>query len=100
MLRKLLAAFTCGAGVLVFAGAYAQAQTVAPLSSATAPAAPDCAAKATEKKLAGAALNSFMKKCKRETAASACDVAATEKKLAGAARISFTKKCVEDALGK
>ena len=65
---------------------------------AVAPANPDCAAKASEKKLAGAALNSFMKKCARDAATASCDVAAEEKKLKGAARKSFTKKCVKDAI--
>jgi len=67
------------------------------LAQAEAPAAPDCAAKATEKKLAGAALKSFMKKCERDAATVSCAATATEKKLAGAARNSFTKKCVKDA---
>ncbi len=53
----------------------------------------DCAAKAAEKKLAGAALKSYVTKCEKDS----CDVAATEKKLAGAARKSFVTKCVRDA---
>ena len=57
-----------------------------------------CTAAAAEKKLAGAAKNSFMKKCEKDAAA-ACDAAAAEKKLAGAAKTSFTKKCVKDAVG-
>ncbi|MGD9658902.1 MAG: PsiF family protein [Methylocystis sp.] len=61
------------------------------------PAALDCAAEATEKKLHGAALNSFMKKCERDAAAASCEAAAAEKKLAGAAKASFTKKCIRDA---
>lgn len=64
---------------------------------AVAPAAPDCAAQATDKKLAGAALNSFLKKCERDAATTTCDAAAVEKKLKGAAKASFTKKCVKDA---
>jgi uncharacterized membrane protein len=59
---------------------------------------PSCKAQATEKKLAGAALNSFMKKCETD-AQKACDVSATDRKLAGAAKASFTKKCVTDAVG-
>lgn len=73
----------------------APAATPAP---AVAPANPDCAARASEKKLAGAALNSFMKKCTRDTATESCNVAAEEKKLKGAAKKSFTKKCVKDAI--
>jgi hypothetical protein len=57
-----------------------------------------CKAQSTEKKLAGAALTSFMKKCETD-AAKACDVSAKEKKLAGAAKSSFEKKCVSDAVG-
>jgi len=57
-----------------------------------------CKAQATEKKLAGAALNSFMKKCESD-AQKTCDTSAASKKLAGAAKASFTKKCVTDAVG-
>ncbi|MER2264232.1 hypothetical protein [Methylobacterium oxalidis] len=57
-----------------------------------------CKARATDKKLAGAALNSFMKKCESD-AQTTCDTAAGDKKLAGAAKSSFTKKCVTDAVG-
>ena len=57
-----------------------------------------CKAQATEKRLAGAALTSFMKKCESD-AQKACDTSAGEKKLAGAAKTSFTKKCVTDAVG-
>ena len=63
-------------------------------------AADDCAARAAEKKLAGAAKNSFMKKCEKDAmgpAGQACEVKAKEKKLAGAAKNSFMKKCVADA---
>jgi len=59
---------------------------------------PTCHDRATEKKLAGAARTSFMKKCESDAAA-ACDTQAAEKKLSGAAKISFTKKCVKDASG-
>ena len=59
---------------------------------------PTCKAQAAEKKLAGAALNSFMKKCESD-AQKACDTSAADKKLAGAAKASFTKKCVTDAVG-
>jgi type II secretory pathway pseudopilin PulG len=70
------------------------------LVALTAPsfAQTSCKAQATEKKLAGAALNSFMKKCQGD-AQKACNTSATEKKLAGAAKTSFTKKCVSDATG-
>lgn len=58
---------------------------------------PACEAKAAEKKLAGAAKNSFMKKCEKDSAVAACDMRAAEKKLAGAAKNSFLKKCQADA---
>ena len=63
----------------------------------TAHAEGTCAANALEKKLAGAAKTSFMKKCERDAAA-VCATTASEKKLAGAAKTSFTKKCVRDAV--
>ena len=44
-------------------------------------------------------MNSFMKKCEVD-ALSACTATARDKKLAGAAKDSFTKKCVKDAVGK
>ena len=76
-----------------------------------ADATADCSAKAAEKKLAGAAKNSFMKKCVADAggapasaaAASAapasspnCEKAAADKKLAGAAKTSFMKKCMAE----
>ena len=69
--------------------------------NATAFAAnPTCEAQAVEKKLAGAAKSSFVKKCEKdatEAATKACDTQAADKKLAGAAKNSFVKKCVTDA---
>jgi hypothetical protein len=59
---------------------------------------PSCKSQASEKRLAGAALNSFMKKCETD-AQKACNTSAADKKLAGAAKASFTKKCVTDAVG-
>ena len=57
-----------------------------------------CSATAAEKKLAGAAKTSFLKKCDKDATAT-CEATAKEKKLAGAAKNSFTKKCVKDAVG-
>lgn len=57
-----------------------------------------CTATATEKKLAGAAKNSFMKKCESDAAAKS-EAAATEKKLAGAAKTGNVKKCTREAVG-
>ena len=66
-----------------------------------------CEAKALDKNgkaLAGAAKNSFMKKCTAESKASgagaACEAKALDKNgkaLAGAAKNAFMKKCVADA---
>ena len=77
-----------------------------------ADATADCTAKAAEKKLAGAAKNSFMKKCVADAGVAApagaapasaaaasspsCEKAAADKKLAGAAKNSFMKKCMSD----
>ena len=66
-----------------------------------------CTEKATEKKLAGAAKTSFMKKCVADagaapmaaTASPACEKSAADKKLAGAAKTSHIKKCMADAAG-
>lgn len=55
-----------------------------------------CDAKAAEKNLAGAAKNSFLKKCNKDLALTPCGIQATEKKLAGAAKNSFLKKCEKD----
>jgi len=69
-------------------------------STAAFAANPSCEAQAVEKKLAGAAKSSFIKKCDKdaaEAATTACTAQATEKKLAGAAKSSFMKKCVKDA---
>jgi hypothetical protein len=57
-----------------------------------------CKAQAEEKKLAGAAKNSFLKKCGEE-ANKACAADSAEKKLAGAAKSSHMKKCVGDKIG-
>lgn len=63
-----------------------------------------CEKQADEKKLHGAAKNSFVKKCSggaapaaKSPAAEGCEKQAGEKKLHGAAKSSFVKKCVADA---
>ena len=53
-----------------------------------------CMTQATDKKLAGAAKTSFMKKCERTS----CESQAGDKKLHGAAETSFVKKCTKDAM--
>jgi hypothetical protein len=57
-----------------------------------------CKSDAAGKKLAGAALTSFMTKCERDATA-ACEKDSAAKKLAGAAKASHMKKCVNDAVG-
>jgi hypothetical protein len=65
-------------------------------------AADDCASRAADLKLAGAAKNSFMKKCSADAMAptenAACAATAKEKKLAGAAKNSYMNKCSADAM--
>jgi hypothetical protein len=65
---------------------------------ATGAYAASCKVEAANKKLAGAALTSFMKKCETDATA-ACEADSTTKKLAGAAKTSHMKKCVGDAVG-
>jgi hypothetical protein len=62
------------------------------------PAFASCKSEATDKKLAGAALNSFMTKCEKDALA-ACETDSTQLKLVGAAKASHTKKCVTDKVG-
>ncbi len=60
--------------------------------------AASCSVEVANKKLAGAAKNSFMGKCEKDAEA-ACAKDSDTKKLAGAARTSHMKKCVADAVG-
>lgn len=60
--------------------------------------AESCKVDATQKKLAGAALNSYMKKCENDAKAT-CEKSAADQKLNGAAKNSHIKKCVKDAVG-
>ena len=62
------------------------------LLTSVAHAQPSCMAQSAEKKLAGAAQKSFMTKCEADAKA-ACEVGGGEE-AAGAAKDSFTKKCV------
>ena len=71
------------------------------ISTTSFAADPTCDAQATEKKLAGAAKTSFVKKCEKDATAAAtktCEGQAADKKLAGAAKTSFVKKCVKDSM--
>ena len=76
---------------------------LAALSNVAMAADATCESKTADKKLAGAAKNSFVKKCEKDSAASApaaadsCTAKAADKKLAGAAKNSFIKKCEKDA---
>jgi hypothetical protein len=94
MKQTLLAALLCA----IAAGALGQTPPAAPPAGAAAAPSPTCKNQAADKKLAGAALTSFMKKCQTDATAS-CNTAAADKKLVGAAKSSFTKKCVADAVG-
>ena len=69
------------------------------VSQAALAADPTCEAQAAEKKLSGAAKNSFVTKCEKDMkteATQTCDAQAAEKKLAGAAKNSFVTKCEKD----
>ena len=75
------------------------AAIITALAISSAMAQGTCASKAVGKNgkpLAGAALNSFLKKCKREACAPKA-VSTEGKKLSGAARNSFMRKCERDA---
>ena len=64
-----------------------------------APAFASCKSEAADKKLAGAALTSFMTKCEKDAAASCEADFATKQKLAGAAKASHVTKCVAEKVG-
>jgi hypothetical protein len=68
------------------------------LSLATTNAFATCKSDSADKKLAGAALTSHMKKCEADAKAK-CEADSKEQKLAGAAKTSHMKKCVADAVG-
>jgi hypothetical protein len=71
---------------------------IAVTAFSTQATAASCAAESAEKKLAGAAKTSFLKKCEADAKAS-CEASAKDKKLYGAAQSSFVKKCIADAVG-
>ena len=100
-LTTLSAALLLACSTAAFANSHKEAPGMAASGAmagggAMAAGGGSCTAMAAEKKLAGAAKNSFVKKCESDATA-ACDAKAAEKKLAGAAKTSFTKKCVADA---
>ena len=78
---------------------YAALLGVFALTCATQASAATCRETAAQKKLAGAALASFMKKCERDAQA-ACTASAATKKLAGAAKTSHMTKCQREAVGQ
>jgi hypothetical protein len=97
--------------LIISAVALTVAALCAPSFAAShAAAAPmgDCDKMAADKKLAGAAKDSFVKKCKADAAGgataaagdAACEKSAADKKLAGAAKNSHIKKCMADASAK
>lgn len=57
-----------------------------------------CKSDSADKRLAGAALTSHMKKCEAD-AKKKCEADSAAKKLAGAAKASHMKKCVADEVG-
>ena len=68
------------------------------LSLAATNAFATCKSDSADKKLAGAALTSHMKKCETDAKAK-CEADSSAKKLAGAAKTSHMKKCVADSVG-
>jgi hypothetical protein len=88
LLTRLAMRYLAVVAMLVVAATAAGAQTPGPT----------CKAQAEQKKLAGAALKSFMTKCEKDASA-ACGKSAADNKLAGAAKTSHVKKCVSDAVG-
>jgi hypothetical protein len=70
---------------------------------ATRALAADCTKMADDKKLAGAARASFVKKCEKDAGMAAspvCEKSAADKKLAGAAKTSHLRKCMANAAAK
>ena len=70
----------------------------AALSLAASNAFATCKSDSADKKLAGAALTSHMKKCEADAKVK-CSADSKDKKLVGAALTSHMKKCVADAVG-
>ncbi|MEJ8857647.1 hypothetical protein WKW79_23950 [Variovorax robiniae] len=103
-LLSLVASTVALGACLTFGTAQAQDKAAAPAAApAAAAAGGSCDMQAAEKKLAGAAKNSFVKKCEKDTKAAATPACAAKavdkngKPLAGAAKNSFMKKCEADA---
>jgi hypothetical protein len=82
-MKRMIVAFVLSASAAALATGPVSAQS------------PSCKSQAATKKLAGAAYNSFVRKCE-DDAPTACDTAAVQKNLHGAAKDSFTNKCISD----
>jgi hypothetical protein len=72
---------------------------VAIMLAAAGTASATCKSEAASKKLAGAALTSFVNKCQSD-AKQKCEAESGQRRLAGAAKDSHMKKCVADAVGE
>ena len=100
MLKQIATLLT--AAVLSFGTSAVMAQASGPAAGKPAAGSPACEKQADDKKLHGAARNSFVKKCSAGgggDANSACEAKAVDKNgkpLAGAAKSSFMKKCVSE----
>ena len=86
---------------LVAVGASAQSveAPVAVSGPASAPAKSPCDALAADKKLTGAARDSFLKKCNDDASSeirAACDAKAADQKLNGEAKRDYVKRCMGD----
>lgn len=68
-------------------------------SAAAHAQSPTCKSQVSEKKLAGAALRNFMKRCESD-ARKSCEAAAKEQELTGSVKASYTTQCVSDAVGQ
>ncbi|MDM0115567.1 hypothetical protein QTI66_25685 [Variovorax sp. J22R133] len=103
-MKKLLPLFALSL-CLSFGAAQAQDKPAAPAAPAAAAPGASCDMQAADKKLNGAAKNSFVKKCEKDSKAAMAPTCASKavdkngKALAGAAKTSFMKKCEADAKG-
>ncbi|MEX3956143.1 hypothetical protein [Trinickia sp. EG282A] len=99
MFKRFIAVAIAGLFMAGMAHAQTSASAPAATSGNTAMSGSSCEAKAVDKNgkpLAGAAKNSFVKKCMKTEAKSSCEskaVGSNGKPLAGAAKASFVKKC-------
>ena len=97
MLKTLSTSLALCAALFLAAPVHAASHAGAPMAKDKAA----CEKSADDKKLAGAARNSHIKKCEADGGGAAkgnpaCEKSADDKKLAGAARNSHIKKCNAD----